>query len=91
MALERVAENAHPVAGLERWRLRQPDNAADLALADVIDDGVSNTSRPVAVHEQPNHAGRRVRPVALQLDQDEAVAGKQGPIDLDLAPPHHAG
>ena len=71
------ADDAQPIAALESRTPRQHDQPVVFAGAQIRDDAVRNAGGMFAVHDQLRHAGRAARPVPLQLDADEGVAGEQ--------------
>jgi len=81
---ERAAQQPHPVARsqLEPRQLNQP---IALALAEVIDDLISNARRLDAIHDQTDDTDAPAGGVPLRLDREETITRKERRPDLDPA------
>ena len=74
-------QDPHLVARLELGALRQLDQPVALALAEVIDDLISDARRPDTVHDQADDTDAPAAPaggVPLRLDGEETITRKEG-------------
>jgi len=78
---EWALQDPHLVARLELGALRQLDQPVALALAEVIDDLISDARRPDTVHDQADDTDAPAAPaggVPLRLDGEETITRKEG-------------
>src|SRR5262249_53341299 len=77
--------DTHAIATPQPIWLGELNKTVDLAATDFGNDVVRNMRRPDPVHDQTQRSRRPAGSVPLQLNQNQAVAGKHRRPKLDLS------
>jgi len=78
-------QDPHLVAGLKPRARGQLNQSVALALAEIIDDLISDAPRPHTVHDQADDTDAPAGGVPLRLDGEETITRKERRPDLDPA------